>query len=134
MTPFKTIYTLILSLNFISLSSIASTEVKLSTQYTWKSSTAKPSVSVVIIEGAILAEYTKHDKKIKQQLQIVNDLLLHDFAEKYIEVKDFTGNGLNDIAVMKGAGYGGSNTCYMVYPYQTDKSEFNTQEPLTACK
>ena len=133
MTLFKTIAVATLSLLLPACSHSTTTKNKISTEI-WASKYGKPNITVRVKNNMVTVKNTKKNPKVKQNLQYTNSLLLNRFSKKYIKIRDYTSNGYNDIAIMKGAGYGGNNRCYKIYPYQPLKMRFDKRSQLTVCR
>ena len=126
----------ILSLILLWIISIAATAND-NEQQIWKSETGNPAVTITIADNIVVVQSNRlvnnKESFTTQELQSVNSLLLKEHGKDYVIIKDYLGNGFNDIGIMKGTGHGGEHPCYTVYRYLPEKGNYDTEKTLTAC-
>lgn len=102
-----------------------------STTEKWVSNEINPPVTISI-----------HDKKVwiktwdnitEQEIRAVNQNLLDQHKKKYVLIKDFNKDGIKDVGLLDGAGYGGNNKCYSVYEYDSVIQVYKKKASFTAC-
>ncbi len=98
----------------------------------WYLGSGTPDVEVTIVNSKVTAKAWSNMPSI--ELQTINALLLSENTERYIQIKDYNSDGVLDIGVMKGSGYGGSNACYAVYEYDSLVYSYSNKASMTACK
>ena len=118
--------------------SFAATAADDNEQQIWNSETGTPVVTVTIADDMVIVQsnslVNNEENFTTQKLQSVNSLLLKEQEKDYVVIKDYLGNGFNDIGIMKGTGRGGEHPCYKVYRYLPAKGSYDAEKTLTACK
>ena len=98
--------------------------------------------SVVVkfkVTKLIQAEIRVADRSVmlsinQQPLQIIaplNESLWKEYQKGYIRYGDFDGDKVQDLALLSSISYGGTNPCYEIYYYDTNKHHYlPSGEPL----
>ncbi len=98
----------------------------------WYLGSGTPDVSVTVVDSKIMAKAWSNIPSI--ELQTINTLLLSEHADDYVMIKDYNSDGVLDVGVMKGSGYGGSNACYAVYEYDALVYSYRNKASMTVCQ
>ena len=98
----------------------------------WYSTSGSPNVTVAIDGTKVTATVWSDIPSV--DLQVVNTLLVDEFPNQYVKIQDYNKDGVLDVGIMKGVGYGGSNACYSVYEYDPVAFSYRNDATMTFCK
>ena len=99
----------------------------------WTSDSSSPVVEVSIKGQYIYAKFIDDNNFPAIKLKRFNTNLLNEYTEQFIKFQDYNKDGYLDIAVLKSAGYGGSNLCYSVFKFRPDFYTYEGRKSLTVC-
>jgi len=99
----------------------------------WTSDSSSPAVEVSIKGRYVYAQFIDDNNFPAIKLKRFNTNLLNEYAEQFIKFQDYNKDGYLDIAVLKSAGYGGSNLCYSVFKFLPDFYTYEGRKSLTVC-
>ncbi len=102
-------------------------------QALWASKSSSPAVEVTIKGRYVYAQFIDDNKFPAIRLKRFNANLLNEYTEDFIKLQDYNKDGYLDIAVLKSAGYGGSNLCYSVFKFLPDFYTYEGRKSLTVC-
>ncbi len=67
------------------------------------------------------------------RLKRLNRSLMREWNERYLQLRDYDGDGMTDIGILRNTGRGGKNLCYAVYRYHPHKGHFRKRKSFDRC-
>ena len=99
----------------------------------WTSDSNSPAVEVSIKGQYVYARFVSDNNFPAIRLKRFNSNLLNEYTEQFIKLQDYNKDGYLDIAVLKSAGYGGSDLCYSVFKFRPDFYTYDGRKSMTVC-